>query len=119
MGTAITMFIAFVFLMTWVPAKWKRRVVGYGLIADISVHVILQSMFGGDANGRAGLLLAGVMINGTMHAYRYFLGYEKLTTAGWERFAGLMTKPEPAPKARAKAKPANPRGAAARARKRR
>ena len=40
MGMAITMFIAFIFLMTWVPAHWKRRVVGYGLLADISVHVV-------------------------------------------------------------------------------
>lgn len=119
MSTAITMYIAVLFLMTWIPAKWKRRVVGAGLLADITVHVVLQSMFGGDANGRAGLLLAGVLINLTMHAYRYFLGYERLTKEGWERIAGVMTKPEPPKsKPRAKAKPANPRGAAARARHR-
>lgn len=120
MSTAITMYIAVMFLMTWIPAKWKRRVVGYGLIADLTVHIVLQTMFGGDANGRAGLLLAGVLINGTMHLYRKLYGYEKLTTAGWERFAGVMTKPEPkAPPTKPKARPANPRGAAARARKRR
>lgn len=88
MAMAITMYIAFIFLMTWVPAKWKRRVVGYGLLADISVHVVLQTMFGGDAEGRAGLLLAGVLINATMHLYRKVGGYEKLTWEGWVRFDG-------------------------------
>lgn len=88
MGIAISMYIAFIFLMTWVPAHWKRRVVGYGLLADITVHVVLQSMFGGDAAGRAGLLLAGVMINGTMHLYRRLAGYEKLSWDGWVRYDG-------------------------------
>lgn len=88
MGMAITMFIAFIFLMTWVPAHWKRRVVGYGLMADISVHCVLQTMFGGDAAGRAGLLLAGVMINMTMHLYRRTAGYEKISFDGWIRYDG-------------------------------
>lgn len=117
MSTAITMYIAVMFLMTWIPTKWKRRIVGAGLIADLTVHIVLQSMFGGDANGRAGLLLAGVLINLTMHAYRYAFGYEKLTTQGWERFAGVMTKPEP-PRGKPKAKP-RARASQARARKRR
>lgn len=116
MSTAITMYIAVLFLTSWIPAKWKRRIVGAGLLADITVHVVLQSMFGGDANGRAGLLLAGVLINLTMHAYRYLFGYERLTTAGWERIAGAMTKPEP-PKPAAKSKPRS-RASQARARKR-
>lgn len=87
MGTALAMYIAFILLATWIPPHWKRRVVGYGLLADITVHVILQTMFGGDANGRAGLLLAGVLINLTMHAYRRLHGFEKLTTKGWRRYA--------------------------------
>ena len=102
MGMAITMFIAFIFLMTWVPAHWKRRVVGYGLLADISVHVVFQTMFGGDAEGRAGLLLAGVMINGTMHLYRKMAGWEKLSFDGWVRYDGkgnviFRPKPDPVP----------------------
>ncbi len=87
MGTALAMYIAFLLLTSWLPARWKRRAVGYGLLADISVHVVLQSMFGGDANGRAGLLLAGVLINLTMHAYRRLHGFEKLTARGWRRYA--------------------------------
>ena len=91
MGTAITMFIAFLLLTTWLPPHWKRRAVGYGLAADITVHFVLQSMFGGDANGRAGLLLAGVLINFSMHAYRRFYGYELLSTRGWVRYPGQRT----------------------------
>ena len=91
MGTAITMFIAFLLLTTWLPPHWKRRAVGYGLAADITVHFVLQSMFGGDANGRAGLLLAGVLINFSMHAYRRFYGYELLSAKGWVRHPGLRT----------------------------
>ena len=111
MGTAITMFIAFLLLTTWLPPHWKRRAVGYGLASDIAVHFVLQSMFGGDANGRAGLLLAGVLINFSMHAYRRFYGYELLSTKGWVRYPGQRTnryelaedvKP---PKAKRKAKP--------------
>ena len=87
MSTAITMYIAVLLLTSWLPAHWKRRIVGMGLISDISVHVILQSMFGGDANGRAGLLLAGVLINVTMHAYRGFAGYE---TIDWKELPNVV-----------------------------
>lgn len=91
MGTALAMYIAFLFMATWLPAHWKRRAVGYGLAADITVHIVLQSMFGGDANGRAGLLLAGVLINATMHGYRFLCGYETLSLKGWVRIAGRLT----------------------------
>ena len=88
MGTALAMFLAFLLLCRWVPPHWRRRCVGYGLITDISVHVVLQGLFGGDANGRAGVLLAGVLINIVMHAYRKLKGYEKLTMDGWQRYNG-------------------------------
>lgn len=91
MSMAIAMYIAFLLLTAWIPAEWKRRGVGYGLLADIAVHVILQTLFGGDAQGRVGMLLAGVLINVTMHAYRRYYGYEKLTLNGWQRYAGRLT----------------------------
>lgn len=83
--TAIGLYIAFIFLTTWVSPTIKRRAVGYGLFADVTMHVTLQVMFGGDADGRAGMLIAGVFINLTMHAYRYFNGYET-----WSREAGWV-----------------------------
>lgn len=105
MSMAIAMYIAFLFLATWLPAEWKRRAVGYGLLTDISVHVVLQGLFGGDAAGRVGLLLAGVMINATLHLYRRVAGWEKLTFDGWVRYDGKgvvifrpkSDTPDPAP----------------------
>lgn len=91
MSMAIAMYIAFMLLSLWLPAEWKRRAVGYGLLTDILTHVLLQTLFGGDAQGRVGMLLAGVLINITMHAYRRMYGYEKLTTRGWQRYAGRLT----------------------------
>ncbi|HRP74558.1 MAG TPA: hypothetical protein PKZ27_03125 [Rhodocyclaceae bacterium] len=83
MGTALAMYLSFLFLSSWLSPTIKRRAVGLGLVTDITVHVVLQTMFGGDANGRAGLLLAGIMINLTMHAYRWWYGYETLGWRGW------------------------------------
>lgn len=88
MSIAAAMFIAFILLCRWIAPKWKRRAVGYGLLSDISVHIVLQGMFGGDAEGRAGLLLAGVLINISMHLYRKYFGYEKLSMNGWVRYDG-------------------------------
>ena len=90
MGMGLAMWLSFLFLVSWVPAHIKRRIVGYGFISDITVHIVLQSLFGGDSAGRAGMLFAGILINVTMHVYRYMLGYEKLRGGKWVRFTGLV-----------------------------
>lgn len=90
MGMGISMWIAFIFLMSWVPAHIKRRIVGYGFIADISVHILLQTLFGGDSAGRLGMLLGGIFINITLHTYRRICGYEKFRGGKWVRFRGLI-----------------------------
>lgn len=104
MINGIAMCIAFCFLASWISPQAKRRVVGYGLIADISTHVVLQVMFGGDSTGRIAMLFAGLLINGVMHAYRKAYGYERLTAKGWVRYAGAFTPPPPpaAPKRKAR-----------------
>ena len=97
-STALAMWVAMLFFSSWLSPATKRRIVGMGLMADIAVHTVLQSMFGGDANGRAGLLLAGVLINITMHMYRKHAGYEKLGMDGWTRFDGnhkVLCRPKP------------------------
>lgn len=91
MINGLVMWVSFVFLMSWVPAHWKRRIVGYGFISDISVHVVLQTLFGGDAAGRVSMLFAGVLINASMHLYRRVAGYEKLTMDGWQQFSSNGT----------------------------
>lgn len=91
LGMGFGMWLTVMFFTTWLPAHWKRRVVGAGLISDITVHLVLQGLFGGDATGRAGMLLAGILINMTMHAYRHALGFEKLRAGKWVRYAGRLT----------------------------
>lgn len=98
LSIAIAMWVSVLFFASWLKPHHKRRIVGMGLLADITVHAVLQSMFGGDADGRAGLLLAGVLINLTMHAYRKYLGWEKLSFDGWVRYNGkgeVIFKPKP------------------------
>lgn len=95
---AFAMWVAMLFFSSWLKPATKRRIVGMGLMADITVHTVLQLMFGGDAAGRAGLLLAGVMINVTMHMYRKYAGWEKLGMDGWTRFDGrgkVLSRPTP------------------------
>ena len=91
MINGLVMWVSFMFLMSWVPAQWKRRIVGYGFISDVSVHVVLQVVFGGDAAGRVSMLFAGVLINASMHLYRRLAGYEKFTMEGWQQFTAKGT----------------------------
>lgn len=92
MSNGIAMWIAFIFLVSWIPMRWKLRVVGYGLATDITVHVVLQTLFGGDAGGRVAMLFAGILINVTMHVFRWLFGYEKLTYKGWVHFGGRLAQ---------------------------
>lgn len=87
MSYGFAIWVSFMLLLCWIPAHWKRRMVGAGLLTDIMVHVVLQTLFGGDAGGRVGMLFGGVLINVTLHAYRRFAGYEKLTMDGWQRYS--------------------------------
>lgn len=83
-GMGVGFYVAFVFLTTWLSPTIKRRAVGYGFYSDVSMHFLLQMMFGGDAGGRGGMVLAGVLINITMHLYRYYNGYETwVKGTGW------------------------------------
>ena len=98
MGMGIAMYVSAMFFATWLSPKAKRRIVGQGLATDIAVHLVLQSVFGHDAAGRVGMLLAGLMVNVTMHGYRKVYGYEKFVLTGpdkgWQRYAGTRTEPE-------------------------
>lgn len=92
MINGIVMFISLLFLASWIPAHWKRRLVGFGFWTDVGVHVMLQSLFGGDGDGRIAMLFAGVLFNVAMHAYRRLYGYETLTNFEWVRYPGLLTR---------------------------
>ena len=95
---ALAMWVSVLFFSSWLSPAIKRRIVGMGLLADITVHAVLQFMFGGDADGRAGLLLAGVLVNMTMHAYRRYMGWERLSMDGWVRYSPkgeILSRPVP------------------------
>lgn len=92
MVNGIVMFISLLFLASWLPAHYKRRLVGFGFFTDVGVHVVLQSLFGGDGDGRIAMLFAGVLFNVAMHAYRWAFGYEKLSNFEWVRYPGAMTR---------------------------
>jgi hypothetical protein len=94
MINGLVMFISLLFLASWIPAEWKRRAVGFGLGTDIAIHVVLQSLFGGDGDGRIAMLFAGVLMNASMHAYRALFGYETLVWSRmvWVRYPGRLTR---------------------------
>ncbi|MBT9153351.1 MAG: hypothetical protein DDT39_00008 [Firmicutes bacterium] len=94
MLNGLVMFISLLFLASWIPAHWKRRAVGFGLWTDVGIHVLLQTLFGGDADGRIAMLFAGVLMNMAMHTYRYFLGYETMLWSKmiWVRHPGRLTQ---------------------------
>lgn len=88
MFMGISMWIAVMFLASWLSPKTKRKLVGMGLVTDIAVHALLQSMFAGTGEERVGMLLAGILINLTMHTYKKLYGWE---TLGGKRYAGRLT----------------------------
>lgn len=88
MFMGISMFIAVMFLASWLSPKTKRKLVGMGLVTDITVHALLQSMFAGTGEERVGMLIAGIFINISMHTYKKLYGYE---TLGGVRYAGSRT----------------------------
>lgn len=88
MFMGISMFIAVMFLASWLSPKTKRKLVGMGLFTDIAVHALLQSLFAGTGEERVGMLIAGILINLTMHTYKKLYGWETLSG---KRYAGRLT----------------------------
>lgn len=88
MFMGISMFIAVMFLASWLSPKTKRKLVGMGLFTDIAVHTLLQSLFAGTGEERVGMLIAGILINLTMHTYKKLYGWETLSG---KRYAGRLT----------------------------
>ena len=87
------MWITVVFLATWLPSSVIRKAIGLGAVTDITIHLVLQFFFGGTGAERVGLLIAGVMLNVTMHLYKYLFGWE---TIGGTFHPGKLRKSVPA-----------------------
>lgn len=73
----IAVFIALLMLFFWLPIEGRHAVVRAGAITDITVHIILQGLLGGDSYGRLSMLFGGVMFNLFLHLYRKLRVKEK------------------------------------------
>lgn len=87
------MWITLCFLCTWIPPSLMRKIIGFGFVTDITVHLVLQFMFGGTGEERVGILMGGVLFNISMHFYKYMLGYERFG----KRYPGKLTRNIPEP----------------------
>jgi hypothetical protein len=68
----IAVYIALVMLFLWLPKEMRVALARFGFFTDISVHLILQGLLGGDGYGRMSMLFGGVMFNLTLMFYRKF-----------------------------------------------
>lgn len=90
---ALISFGSLSLLITHFSPRAVRRIMGYAMVLDIIMHVGILWMFLGTST--LGLLqaeAAGILFSLSFRAYRYACGYEKLTTKGWVRYPGRLTK---------------------------
>lgn len=92
MTNALGMFIAVLFVTSWLRPTTKRRICGYALWFDIGSHVVLQMLFSGTGEERIAMLWAGIGVNLWLHAYRMAWGYERLQGTKWYRTFGRFTR---------------------------
>lgn len=81
-GTGLTMFLAVILLITHIDRKTMRRIVGYALLVDIGVLVLMLNIFGGTGEERLGALAMTLGITAALHAYRWAYGHAKLQRKG-------------------------------------
>lgn len=89
---ALISFLGISLLSTHIGHKGMRRVVGYCGWVDLTMHFSVIWLFMGTST--LGLLQAeacAVLVTCTLRLYRRYLGYERLSTRGWVRYAGRWT----------------------------
>lgn len=94
MINGIAVFVMLVMLFMWAGTKWRKRLVGFGFLTDISVHILLQSFLGGDGEGRLAVLFGGVMFNLFLMTYRKVFGYEAFENGKWTPHRGWFFWPK-------------------------
>ena len=75
MLNGIAVFVMLMMLFMWLGKKWRQRLVGFGFLTDISVHVLCQFLLGGANEGRLAVLFGCVMFNLFLMTYRKLWGY--------------------------------------------
>ena len=94
MINGIAVFIMLTMAFMWCGTKWRKRLVGFGLLTDISVHILLQAFLGGDGEGRLAVLFGGVMFNFYLMFYRKLFGYSQFANGEWRMFPGWFYRPK-------------------------
>lgn len=95
MSIVVAAFISFLgisLLATHLGHQGIRRIVGYCGWVDLCMHASVIWLFMGTST--LGLLqaeLCAVLMTCSLRLYRMLLGYERLTSRGWVRYAGRWT----------------------------
>jgi membrane-associated protease RseP (regulator of RpoE activity) len=93
MLNGIAVFIMLSMMFMWCGSKWRKRLVGFGLLTDITIHVLLQAFLGGDGEGRLAVLFGGVMFNLALMFYRKVRGYSSFEDGQWVMHGGWFYRP--------------------------
>jgi hypothetical protein len=94
MINGLAVFIMLCMMFMWLGTKWRKRLVGFGLLTDISIHILLQAFLGGDGEGRLAVLFGGVMFNLFLMLYRKVWGYSTIEGGQWVLHRGWFFRPK-------------------------
>lgn len=94
MINGVAVFVMLCMFFMWFGSKWRKRLAGFGLLTDISIHILLQAFLGGDGEGRLAVLFGGVMFNLALMTYRKFRGYSTFTNGRWINHPGWFYRPK-------------------------
>lgn len=94
---ACVSFAGIWFLLTHLPSRWMRRLVGYKGWVDLALHgSVIMLFFGTSTLGLLQAELAAIMFSVSLRIYRKLFGYEKLQRRGakfvWMRYAGAIKR---------------------------
>lgn len=90
MLNGIAVFVMLTMAFMWCGKQWRQRLVGFGLLTDIMVHVLCQALLGGANEGRLAVLFGCVMFNLSLMTYRKIWGYQIYTDGEWVFHRGLF-----------------------------
>lgn len=90
MFNGIAVFVMLLMLFMWLGPKWRQRLVGFGFLTDISVHLLCQFLLGGANEGRLAVLFGCVMFNLYLMTYRKLWGYQSVDDGEWVKHNGLF-----------------------------
>lgn len=84
----LSVFTGLLLLFMWLGPSLRRKVAGLGGFTDVGIHIVLQVMLGGAAEGRMAMLFGGVMFNIALLVYRKLRGYHTIVNGEWVPHSG-------------------------------